>query len=1442
MKKQLATIAITVCLLFAMVVVPTYAASGCLVASKTALQPGDTFTLTYTVPNSVSGVDAIAIEIGFDNTRFEATQIVYADISPLDRDTNHMVAQANTNGRFRGEWSSNDDTFETATTAANLKLIEASFTVKAAAAAGNADFTVDILEIADEIASDLTASAGATKTKATVNVVAKLTGTIALNGVPAPMKKATPTVAAAVTAPANVTVTSLDWTPAHAVFAGDTVYTATLNVKANTGYVFGDGVSFTVDGVAWTAAKQADGSYNLSHAFPITAGKDNPVYTVPAGITVQYGQKLSAAAFPVIPAGNTPGTWTWVSPDASVGDVGVKSFKATFTPANTADYLTVENIDVPVEVVAKPINILILEIADQKYTGEQIRPDVFVQGNGTMLDSAKDFTVEYGTNVAVGANGGAVTVKAKAGSNYTFENKVKFFNIVRADGKITLSGSLDATYPNAIGDAVYDTHGSDGVVTVYYYTDEACTAGETTVKPVSAGSYWAKAKMAEGTNYTAAESDPLPFTIAKGSVDIPAKDETEYVYDGNPKTYVIAASSLYEVKDGKDTYTNANETGYEVIVQLKDKANYQWANGSSDDQKYTFIIKKAPIVPSVTVSNWTYGYTAAAPELNGNIGNGAVTYEYKLLSETDDAYTTTVPTAAGQYTLRATIAETENYKGSSAAKADFKILARPIYDSGITVEAVTDKIYTGEEIKPEPGVTANSVALVSGTDFTYDYENNVNVIPGPATVKIKGIGNYTGETSVNFTILPADLTLTVNIVGWVVDNPANAPTVTGNKGNGSVLYEYKVKTADDSTYTTTVPTAIGEYTVRATVAATDNYKGGTATDDFSISTKAPQTVTAENVTVTYGDTNKAVVASTNGNGTLSYAVTAGNDVIEIDAATGVLTIKKVGTATVTVTASETNSHAPDTQDVTVTVNKKQIQIPAADTTVYSYTGSEQTYKIPANDAYTVTGNKLTDAGSSTVTVSLVDTDNYEWSDSSTAARTYTFTVNKAKVTAPAADTTVYTYNGAAQTYKIAANSAYTVTGNVQTNANETGYTVTVALKNTANYQWNDNTTDSKTYNFIIKKATITITADDKDARTGDVLPVLGTADYTVLGLANGESLKTLPTIAYENVPNMEATGSYKILVSGAEAPDGGNYNDIVYVSGTLTVSQKFFYIPFAHKITVADAVGGKVAASKSNAVDGTMVQLTVTPDEGYMLESLQVVTHYGKTVLLTAVGNTYTFNMPMDKVTVTASFKKIETPVVPELPAVCGKDSTCVLYDFIDIDRNAWYHDGIHYAVEKGMMNGMGENTFEPDTAMNRAMLLTILWRLEGEPAVQNGVKFTDVADGMWYSKAIAWGAANNIMGGYGADVFGPADALTREQIATVMYRYAQYKGYDVTADADVTYPDADKVSDWALPAVKWACNAGLIGDAGNGMLEPAGSATRAQAATILMRFLEAQK
>ncbi len=178
--------------------------------------------------------------------------------------------------------------------------------------------------------------------------------------------------------------------------------------------------------------------------------------------------------------------------------------------------------------------------------------------------------------------------------------------------------------------------------------------------------------------------------------------------------------------------------------------------------------------------------------------------------------------------------------------------------------------------------------------------------------------------------------------------------------------------------------------------------------------------------------------------------------------------------------------------------------------------------------------------------------------------------------------------------------------------------------------------------------------------------------------------------------------------------------------------------------------------------------------------------------------------------------------------------------EFADVDSNAWYADAVTYVCEKGLMNGTSETAFSPNQTTTRSMIVTMLYRLENEPAITGTTAFADVAADQYYANAVAWAAQNGIVSGVDGTTFAPNNAITREQMAAILYRYAQFKGYDVSAKADLsTYADAASVGTYAADAMAWANGAELITGTSATALSPAGQATRAQVAAILMRFCE---
>ena len=210
----------------------------------------------------------------------------------------------------------------------------------------------------------------------------------------------------------------------------------------------------------------------------------------------------------------------------------------------------------------------------------------------------------------------------------------------------------------------------------------------------------------------------------------------------------------------------------------------------------------------------------------------------------------------------------------------------------------------------------------------------------------------------------------------------------------------------------------------------------------------------------------------------------------------------------------------------------------------------------------------------------------------------------------------------------------------------------------------------------------------------------------------------------------------------------------------------------------------------------------------------------------------------------TITFKLRNTVVIPggsDTPSTPAEPAAPEL-PFTDVTTDHPFYEDIKYVYEKGLMQGVSEDIFQSATTTTRGMIATILYRMEGEPAVKNASSFKDVADGMFYSNAVAWAAANGIVNGYADGTFQPDQTISREQMAAILYRYAQYKGCDVSVGEDtniLSYTDAAQVAEYAIPAFQWAVGAGIINGTTASTLSPKGSATRGQVAAILHRYCE---
>ena len=265
-----------------------------------------------------------------------------------------------------------------------------------------------------------------------------------------------------------------------------------------------------------------------------------------------------------------------------------------------------------------------------------------------------------------------------------------------------------------------------------------------------------------------------------------------------------------------------------------------------------------------------------------------------------------------------------------------------------------------------------------------------------------------------------------------------------------------------------------------------------------------------------------------------------------------------------------------------------------------------------------------------------------------------------------------------------------------------------------------------------------------------------------------------------------------------------------------------------YTVSVEDTDNGSVEVSPTRASKGSTVTVTVKPDEGYELDELTVTDKNGDSVKLTDKGDgKYTFQMPASKVTVEAVFTAVE-PEPEGLP-------------FTDVTSGDWFYDAVAYVYDKGMMEGTTDTTFAPAMNLTRSMIAQVLYNLEERPEAPGAAGFPDVAAGAWYADAVNWAAARGIVKGYDTGAFGPEDSVTREQLAAILYRYAQVKGYDTTRGGMAVreFSDSASISDWAQEAMAWAVNAQVLSGKGNGVLDPQGTATRAEVAQMLMNFVE---
>ena len=330
---------------------------------------------------------------------------------------------------------------------------------------------------------------------------------------------------------------------------------------------------------------------------------------------------------------------------------------------------------------------------------------------------------------------------------------------------------------------------------------------------------------------------------------------------------------------------------------------------------------------------------------------------------------------------------------------------------------------------------------------------------------------------------------------------------------------------------------------------------------------------------------------------------------------------------------------------------------------------------------------------------------------------------------------------------------------------------------------------------------------------------------TVTVLADSkEDVTVSKPIKIETAGSAEYTGTVSA---------GNGYDVVIGEDGTITVYKEPEYTgKYSYEIFTKVGDNGTISVDRY-ATEGDDVTITVSPDEAYLLDEL-VVTAGGKEVEVKDNGDgTYTFKMPSADAKIVVTFAEDpDWEPEPEEPAM----------PFTDVNDNDWFYDVVLYAYDNGLMTGVSATEFAPNQTTTRGMIVSMLARLEGVTSAEDA-GFADVAANDWYATAVNWAASVGVVNGYEDNTFRPNAPITREQMAAILYNYADYKGYDVSARADLSdYADAASISSWAEDVLAWANAEGLINGMTATTIDPQGATTRAQTAAMFERFLTAHE
>ena len=885
-------------------------------------------------------------------------------------------------------------------------------------------------------------------------------------------------------------------------------------------------------------------------------------------------------------------------------------------------------------------------------------------------------------------------------------------------------------------------------------------------------SYTVKVTATDSAGLTATNTATIRVTINRQSVNIPEADTTQFTYNGQTQTYEIDASELYTVSGNQQT----NAGDHTITVALNDKANYQWGDGGTDDKTYTFTIAQKVI--TATWSGLTQVYddnTTVQATLSGVVDGDIVAVSIAGGEQAADSYDLTA-TLTGD--------DAVNY----SLKNNKEILTIRPKSVGFTV---TDNAVEGDGTAKTATVTPIDGVLMQDMDYTVTYRQNGNPVTDPTAVGSYEIWVKITNDNYRHTNGKADMqvgTLTIT----------QAPPV---------LYDVTFAGGVDVTGSTAGLEAVGNsvLTLPACGYSKDNYQftgwlyngkiyqpGDSFTTPSSdvIFTAQWQAVFAVTGTVMEktdsGEqtTENAVVSLWLGANKLSEVITGENGTFEFaNLIPGIYNLvvtkgERTVTSMVEITTEDKTCNAVLPQYITNSV-----------------------VEVKEGSPDIVVGNlekMFTEESSESAN------GNYDSDDVAVVEKG-----GKVEITFTAEDKTE--------------NADETTKNEVEAIKEQAGASVTLGL--VMDYSVQKDVYNSDGEKDEDKSTAITQTSTLLEIRLPLPAELWDMASYAVYRY-HGAAAEKMTENPGENQEGFTVDTTSHVITIYAQKFSTYAIGYTEYTGGGSGGSSTPAYPP-----SIVQPEHGTVTVSPKNPQKGDGVTIIPSPEARCVVDEVTVTDAGGKPVEVAPNDDgTFTFVQPNGKVAITVTFQK-DAGV-----SNCPQDNTCPMAAFADADRNAWYHDGVHYCVENGLMEGTGSDTFAPDDTTTRGMIVTILWRLEGSPIVDDPIDYDDVTAENWYGEAVRWADSASVVTGYGNGRFGPNDPITREQMAAMLWRYAGSPEADGSLSS---FADGEQTSSWAQSAMIWAVDQGLITGIGNDRLDPGGQATRAQVATILMRFAQ---